>query len=127
MSISNQLFQIQQNIHTQIFNLNLTMDIFIGIKNDFRLMGCFEYDHPHKKLIKIAQNLFFFGGLVIYTTTSFWFFLYEAKTFTEHVESYIPGVCGLNVIFTYCCYLWQRKELLELMMEFASIIESRKS
>lgn len=102
------------------------MDIFAGIKNDLRRMGCFQYDHPSKKIINIIIYCSNFMILFISCSSSLCFFIYEAETFNDRVESFIPTICSSIALFTCCCYLWQRKELSELMREFESMIDNRK-
>lgn len=121
------MFSISESSRTQIFNLILrTMEIFVGIKNDLRRLGCLHYDHPHKKLLNTIQLSVFFGISVVYFSTLLWFLIFEVKTFTDYVESFGPNFCGLIVIFNHLSFLWQREELLDLMMEFEHMIEKRK-
>lgn len=102
------------------------MEIFTGIKSDLRRLGCILYDHPYKKLLNVIHRCLFLITSFLYFSTPLWFFLFKAETFTDYVESYIPTTTGSIAFSTYCCYLWQRKEILELIMEFESMIGARK-
>lgn len=102
------------------------MEIFVGIKTDLRRMGCLLFDHPRKKLINTVQHFFFYSIMFSYFIDPLWFFLTEAKTFNEYVESLTPCISGFLDSMMYSTLLWNRDELLEMMAEFGSIIQSRK-
>lgn len=102
------------------------MEIFVGLKNHLRRIGCLSYDHSYKKFINICQYLFFIIFIFIHISTLWWFFIFEAKTFTEYVESFIPAMNGLIILQTHCVFLCQRKKLWELMTEIECMIKDRK-
>lgn len=89
-------------------------------------MGCLQYDHPHNKLISIVQNCSFVSFIFIYFSTSLWFFLFQAQTFIDYVDSFVPTICALLAFLTLCCFFCQRNELLELMLEFEIMTKNRK-
>lgn len=102
------------------------MKIFNGIKNDLRHLGCLLYDHPHKELLNFIQCCLSICISFIYFTTPLWFILFEAEKFTDYMEAFVPALTGAIAFFTLCSYLWQRKELLQLIMNLESIIKNRK-
>lgn len=102
------------------------MEIFVGIKTDMRRKGLLRYDHPHAKLISIAQYFVISILMISNLSTAFWFMIIDAKTFSEQAEASFTHVPGTSSVLSYLILLWQRKQVTKLFFEFDSIIEGRK-
>lgn len=102
------------------------MEIFVGIKTNLRRKGLLRYDHPHAKLINIAQYLVISILMITNLPTAFWLMIIDAKTFSEQAEALFTHVPGIFSVLSYLTLLWQRKQVTKLFLEFHAIIEGRK-
>lgn len=102
------------------------MEIFFGLKNDLRKIGLLTFDHSCRKLINLLQCFIISCNLFIYSATTLCFLIFEAVTFHDYVESFVPFIIGFLGFLLYCTLLWQRTEILKLIMEFQFMIENRK-
>lgn len=102
------------------------MEIFVGIKKNLRRKGILIYDHPHAKSINIAQCLLISVILVGYIISAAWYIFFEAETFSEQVDAIFPVIPGIFAYSMYLDSLRQRKQLMDLMLEFQTIIGNRK-
>lgn len=103
------------------------MDIFIGIKKDLQRIGFMSFNHPYSKYISFSQYFLIIGLIFIYFLASLWYFVFDAETFIEHIESATPFFSGFFNFLTYSTSIWQHKKIIELIMEYGSIIAERKS
>lgn len=102
------------------------MEIFIGIRNDLLHMGVIRIDHPHSKIINICHHFLIFIVIFSFSLAALWFFIFDAETLNEHINSFTPVLIGLFTFSTNCSLLLQRAKLLDLIKEFELIIGSRK-
>lgn len=121
-----QLFWVSSIIWTRVVNTLLTMEIFIRIKNDLRRMGVLQIDHPYSKIINIFHYFLIFVIIFGFSASALCFFLFNAETFNEHIDSFTPVLIGLFTFSVNCFLYVQRTKLLGLIKEFESIIENRK-
>lgn len=103
------------------------MEILIGIKNDLRRLGILEFDHPYSKFISFAQFCLVVGFICVDFSTPLWFFIFDAQTFIQRVESSMPISAGFLSLTAYCTLSWQREKILKLITEYESMIAQRKS
>lgn len=102
------------------------MEIFIRIKYFFRLLGYFPYDHdPAENLQKTIRIAIVFSTQLLFTLIHFWFFLYEAKLFSEYTESFYNFITGLFCMLIQTSFVWQHKRIQNVMSEIEFIIEKR--
>lgn len=102
------------------------MEILIGIKNNMRKTGLLLFDHPYSKFINFAQCFLISGIVFVAFLTPLWFFIFEAETFIEYIESTMPICATLFNMMTYYTLLWQRKKIFKLIIEYQSMIARRK-
>lgn len=102
------------------------MEIFLGIQFDMRRKGLLYYNHPYSEVINFVQCLFILILMVTNIPTCIWFILIEAKSFSEQAEALFTFVPIFFGNLEYFALLWQRKELIEFIFEFQSMINDRK-
>lgn len=91
-----------------------------------RKTGLLPFDHPHSKLINVAQCFLISGIIFVAFLTPLWFFIFEAETFIEYIESTMTICATLFNMMTYYTLLWQRNKIFELIMEYQLMIAQRK-
>lgn len=99
------------------------MEIFIKLKRSFRIVGYMLFNHPQAKLINIIQIVFCTSFQIMVLLTHIWFFLFEAKTFSDFADSFLFCSISILTLLTYSVFLWERRRVLSVITEIESLID----
>lgn len=73
------------------------------------------------------RNCLVFLSLAIFTIPTFGFFLLEAVSFAEYVNSFFFTSCGLLGISFNAVLLWEKSNLNELILELDGTFKKRRN
>lgn len=73
------------------------------------------------------RNCLVFISLSIFTVPTFCFFLYEAVTFADYVNSFFFTSCGLLGISFNAVLLWEKVNVNQLIIDLDNIFQKRRT
>lgn len=98
------------------------MEIFQEISQNLAKLGLsVNYCARNMGLITLTSSL-----MIFYFGSTFWFSVYESKTFIEFNEALFVCVTSLLHLSEYVVLFWERSRLYELIDRFAIVIQPRK-
>lgn len=99
------------------------------VRNHLRLLGLFHLPNDDNKHVKFAyiRNYLVFVSLGFFTIPTFCYFLFEATTFSEYVNSFFFTLCGLLGISFKANLLLAKPGINQLIIKFDEICSTRRN
>lgn len=72
------------------------------------------------------KNVIVFCLLIVFSTLTTAFFLFEAKTFREYAESFYISVSMIMISVCFALFIWKTVKIFELIVTIETIIQHRK-
>lgn len=91
-----------------------------------RKFGFLAFNHSYQNIIWNVQNYFFFILMIPYLLSIFWYFVFDAKTFSEYSESFFYWFSSFIGCLMYRDLISDRIELVNILYDIESIIQKRK-
>lgn len=99
------------------------------VKIHLTFLGLLNPEQPVAKslILNYIRNCLVFISLSIFTIPTFCFFLYEAVTFADYVNSFFFTSCGLLGISFNAVLLWEKDNVNQLIADLDNIFEKRRT
>lgn len=104
-----------------------TMKLFQCVQRFYHTMGLLPLqsidNFTNFKLVRILLSLFSLISLVF---SEMGYFLFEAKTTIEYIQTFIMSFIGLACIVNFLIQLWKIANICQLIEQFDAFIEKSK-
>lgn len=99
------------------------------VRNHLRLLGLLHLPNDEDKRVKFAYiwNYLVFISLGIFTIPTFCYFLFEATTFSDYVNSFFFTTCGILGFSFKANLLHEKSKLNQLIIRFDEICNERRN
>lgn len=115
--------QLIEKLHSE----TITMESFVLLKFFYRFGGVLPFNSSYfGRVVTILINCIYYGICVMLFLSTFWYFLFGARAFSEYVECSYFFVSSLLMASWYSVYLWQRTKYVDLFSTLDAIIEQSK-
>lgn len=99
------------------------------VKSHLEFLGLLHRQTSNSKnaLSTYLRNSLVFISLGIFTVPTFCFFLFEAVTFADYVNSFFFTSCGLLGISFNATLLWEKKNVEQLIVDLEQTFKERRN
>lgn len=103
------------------------MESFRLLKTNLQVWGVLRSGPDFKEqLLRITMNIVFFTVIIQHALAVIWFFLFDAQTFREYVESFFYICYALQVFSWYTMHFMNRTKYGQFFAELDAIIAQSK-
>lgn len=123
------IFNVCYSISTFRINEKSGIMILEFVRNHLRLLGLLHLPNDEDKRVKFAYiwNYLVFISLGIFTIPTFCYFLFEATTFSDYVNSFFFTTCGILGFSFKANLLHEKSKLNQLIIRFDEICNERRN